>query len=161
MKAILPPWASYHFPKIHESGGGPSPRVHGAYINDIFYLINWEDPPWELQAVLQELRDFGLTNILAKFSLKNGEPQYLGFHVEHRWAKPLQNRTETLIIYEHSATKKQVRAFLELANSYRKFVPHFLETLAPLMKLTKAQALLPPPPHTPGDVRNWPPFPEN
>lgn len=89
-----------------------------------------------LQAVLQDIRRAGLPANPEKCTIGKEKTLYLGFQVGSGWVWPLMNEVE---LQTHQAywTKKQVRAlFLGLVNYYRKFVPHIVECVVPLMELT-------------------------
>lgn len=60
------------------------------------------------------------------------ETCYIGFQVESSKMRLLLDKIEALWRYQAPQTKKQMKAFLGLANYYRKFVPRFAEFMVPL-----------------------------
>ncbi|KYO39925.1 hypothetical protein Y1Q_0004434 [Alligator mississippiensis] len=82
-------------------------------------------------------RQAGLTMKAKKCQLAIPDVIYLGHHVGRGHIAPLWDKIEAIRDWPPPQTKKQVRAFLGLAGYYRRFVPGFGATAAPLHELTK------------------------
>ena len=68
------------------------------------------------------------------------EVWYLGYHLGSGQVRPQVEKTEVVAACPWPETKKQVRAFLELAGYYRQFIPAFSELTSPLTDLTRKGA---------------------
>ena len=66
--------------------------------------------------------------------------QYLGHVIGNGRVRPEQNKIKALQNFEQPKKKKDVRAFLGLADYYRKFILRFSETVIPLTDATKKDA---------------------
>ena len=82
----------------------------------------------------------GWTNSASKCRLGCRECQYLGHIIGNGRVRPEQNKIKALQNFEQPKKKKDVRAFLGLADYYRKFILRFSETVIPLTDATKKDA---------------------
>lgn len=89
-----------------------------------------------LETLLMELRTASF-----KAALGHQEAQYLRFMLRDGQIKPLLDKVRALKDYPLPHTKRQIQAFLGLANYYWHLVPMFLEITAPLYELTRTAAL--------------------
>ena len=90
----------------------------------------------QVEAVLQALRDAGLTANPIKCRLGLEEANYLGHVFGRGCIKPQTGKVESLTTWPRPTTKKQVRTFLGLVGYYRQFIPNFADRTAPLHDLT-------------------------
>ena len=112
-----------------------------AYLDDlIIFSTCWTDHLKHLAAVLQRLKEAGLTVKPTKCQLGMKECVYLGHIVGSGNVKPDPGKIEAVRQFSTPRTKKQVRAFLGLAGYYRRFIPNFSAMASPLTDLTKKTA---------------------
>ena len=119
----------------------PHQQYAAAYIDDV--VIHSEDWPSHLckvAAVLQSLREAGLTANPKKCAIGKSESEYLGYRVGSGQIRPLIAKVKALADWPVPTTKTQVRSFLGLAGYYRKFIPSFATLAAPLTDLTRKAA---------------------
>ena len=93
-----------------------------------------------LEAVIQALREAGLTDNPARCSLALEEANYLGYTVGRGNVKPQEN-VDAIATWPQPQTKHQVRTFLGLMGYYRQFIPNFASIAAPLHELKSKSAL--------------------
>ncbi|XP_029442988.1 uncharacterized protein LOC115083327 [Rhinatrema bivittatum] len=104
-----------------------------AYMDDvIIHSTDWASHLVKVQAVLQSLREAGLTVNPAKCRLAQREVKYLGHVVGKGVVKPLLDKIQCIRDYPRPVTQKQLRAFLGLVGYYRRFIPRFADRACPL-----------------------------
>ncbi|XP_059570175.1 uncharacterized protein LOC132243804 [Alligator mississippiensis] len=109
-----------------------------AYIDDIaIFSPDFESHLTHLTTVLGKIKQAGLTVKAKKCQWALSEVVYLGHRVGGGHIAPLWDKIEAIKDWPPPQTKKQVRAFLGLAGYYRRLVPGFGATAAPLHELTK------------------------
>ena len=119
----------------------PHAAYAAAYIDDIvIYSGTWEQHMRQVAAVLQSLRQAGLTANPRKCVIGRREIQYLGYHLGGGEVRPQVAKTAAVAASPRPRTKKEVRGFLGLAGYYRQFVPHFSDLASPLTDLTRKSA---------------------
>ena len=91
-------------------------------------------------AVLESLRQAGLTANPKKCAIGRAEVRYLGYHLGSGQVRPLVDKTAVIATCPRPKTKKEVRRFLGLAGYYRRFIPAFSELTSPLTNLTRKGA---------------------
>ena len=97
-----------------------------AYLDDlVIFSATCEEHLQHLQAVLQRLRDAGLTAKPSKCQFGMKECVYLGHVVGGGTTQPEVSKVEAVQRWALPQTKKQVRAFLGLTGYYRKFFPDY------------------------------------
>ena len=110
-----------------------------AYLDDVSIFSNsWKDHLVHLDEVLNQLERDGLTVKASKCRLGHQECQYLGHGIGR--VRQEQNKIKAVQNFEQPKKKKDVRAFLGLADYYRIFIPRFSETAIPLTDATKKDA---------------------
>ena len=99
-----------------------------AYLDDvIIHSESWEEHLQHIDAVLTRLRNANLT---VKSPICNEKLHVLGPHRRQRTRSAGRS-------FPTPTSKKQVRTFLGLAGYYRKLIPGFSSTAAPLTDLTR------------------------
>ena len=111
------------------------------YIDDIaIYSSDWESHCKHLAEVLGRLRAEGLTAKSKKCQLGMKTCVFLGHVVGKGQVAPEHAKVSAVRDFQRPQTKADVRAFLGLAGYYRRFIPEFSGTAAPLSDLTRATA---------------------
>lgn len=109
-----------------------------AYLDDIvIFSENWEEHLKHLRHVLERLKGAGLTANPKKCKFAMGRCVYLGHIVGSGLVQPEESKVVAIRTFPIPKSKQQVRAFLGLAGYYRKFIPNFSATAAPLTDLTR------------------------
>ena len=109
-----------------------------AYLDDVvIYSRTWGEHLQHIQTVLARLREANLTIKLKKCQFGMRSCTYLGHVVGNGQEKPELAKLVAVREFPQPTTKKQVRAFLGLTGYYRKFIPAFTDTAAPLTDLTR------------------------
>ena len=89
-----------------------------------------------LERVLQKLRDHGLKIGTAKCQFFQIHVKYLDHVVSSEGMETNPAKTEAVARWPTSKTLKELRSFLGFASYYRRLVPRFPQTAAPLHQLT-------------------------
>ncbi|CAM5131872.1 unnamed protein product [Natator depressus] len=98
----------------------PHTSYAGVYLDDvIIHTPNWEIHLGKVEAVLDTLRQAGLTANPAKCAIGLAEAKYLGYIVGRGMVKPQLNKLEAIQNWPRPNWKKQVRAFLGVVGYYR------------------------------------------
>ena len=109
-----------------------------AYLDDlVIFSQSWEAHLEQVQRILSRLREAGLTAKPSKCQFAMQECIYLGHIVGNGLVQPETSKIEAIQKWSTPETKKQVRAFLGLTGYYRKFIPSYSATAAPLTDLTR------------------------
>ena len=112
----------------------------GAYLDDVvIHSKTWQEHLQHLQEVFSRLENAGLTVKVQKCQFGQAEAQYLGHVIGGGRVKPDPGKLRAVGSYPRPLTKKDVRAFLGLVGYYRRFIPEFAKTAAPLTDLTRKQ----------------------
>ena len=109
-----------------------------AYLDDlVVYSESWKEHLDHLAQVLARLREAGLTAKPSKCNFAMSQCVYLGHIVGNGRVQPETSKVQSVEHWPTPETKKQVRAFLGLTGYYRKFIPNYASTAAPLTDLTR------------------------
>ena len=113
-------------------------EFNNVYIDDIsVFSANWDDHLKQRDLVLSCLKEEGLTIQAAKSQLGMNTCKFLGHVVEKGGITSQQAKTHAVEQFQQPLNKSDVRAFLGILGYYRKFIPAFSSTAAPLTDLTK------------------------
>ena len=108
------------------------------YLDDILvFSKSAEEHEQHLHEVFEVLREHRLYAKRSKCSFFTDELHFLGYIVNQHGIAADPAKTAAVAAWPQPTSVRQVRSFLGLANYYRKFVPHFSRTAAPLNALTK------------------------
>jgi len=109
-----------------------------AYIDDlVIFSSSWEEHLDHIRAVLDRLRQAGLTAKPRKCQFGMSHCVYLGHVVGGGVVCPEEPKLRAVEAFPIPQTKKQVRTFLGLTGYYRKFIRNYSSISAPLTELTK------------------------
>ena len=109
-----------------------------AYLDDpIVYSATWKENLAQLRVVMDRLRTVGLTAKPPNCQLGMSRCTYLGHVVGNGLVCPEPPKIQSVESFPTPANKKQVRRFLGLTGYYRKFIPEYAKTAAPLTDLTR------------------------
>nr|XP_010769589.1 PREDICTED: uncharacterized protein LOC104945589 [Notothenia coriiceps] len=119
----------------------PHSAYAAAYLDDvIIHSETWEQHMQQVGAVLESLRQAGLTANPKKCAVGRREVRYLGYHLGGGQVRPQIEKTTAISACLAPKTKKEVRRFMGLAGYYRRFIPSFSELTSPLTDLTRKGA---------------------
>ena len=119
----------------------PHAAYAAAYLDDmIIHSDSWAEHVRQVAAVLESLRQAGLTANPKKCAVGRREVQYLGYHLGGGQVRPQVDKTAAIAACPRPKTKKEVRRFLGLAGYYLRFIPNFAELTSPLTDLTRKGA---------------------
>lgn len=108
------------------------------YFDNVFiFSLTWTDHLDALHAVLQRLREYGLTARPSKCKFAFKSIQYLGFLVDGDTLRPLNDRIQALQDIALPRTKKDLRSFLGMISFYRMFIPQASSHTGPLSDLLR------------------------
>ncbi len=110
------------------------------YLDDIImWSSDFDQHLRDIEEVLRRLRKHGLTLHPNKCVWAQHEVPYLGFLFNQEGVRCNPQKTAAVQSYPTPKTVKQVRAFLGLANFYRKYIYRFSVIAAPLYQLLKEE----------------------
>ena len=113
------------------------PNVHN-YLDDcLVHTESWDEHLVCLKALLERLREAGLTAKPSKCQVAFSELEFLGHMVGSGKLFPTLDKIEALRDASPPKTKKEMRSFLGLASFYRRYVPNFAAIASPLSDATK------------------------
>ena len=97
-----------------------------AYQDDLIFGSNtFEDTVNKLQKVLQVLSKYNLTLSPNKCSFHMTSVDYLGFHIENHFIKPVESNIAKITAFPAPSTKRQLKRFIGLATFYKHLIPAF------------------------------------
>ncbi|MEN7973501.1 MAG: reverse transcriptase domain-containing protein [Verrucomicrobiota bacterium] len=107
------------------------------YLDDVtVHGRTFEDALNHLEQVLQRLRAAELTLKPSKCHLFQKEAAFLGHIVSGQGVRCDPRLTSDVVQWETPTHRRDVQAFLGLANYYRRFIPAFADIAAPIQLLT-------------------------
>ncbi len=152
---LVTPWGKYSYKKL-PMGLCNSPDIFQektsqlmqglefaqAYIDDILITTKstFDDHLEKLGVVLSRLENAGLKVNAAKSSFGKTALEYLGFWVSREGIQPVQSKVQAMLNIAAPKSKTEVRRFIGLVNFYRDMWIRRSDLLAPLTKLTSANA---------------------
>ena len=109
-----------------------------SYIDDVIvYSTTFEEHLQHLEIVLQKLKDLGLTVKPSKCQFAVQECTFLGHKVGRGVVQLLEAKVEVIRSIPKPKKKKDMQAFLGLANYYRRFIAGFASIAVPLTDATR------------------------
>lgn len=108
------------------------------YLDDIIvYSRNMEDHFSDVEAILKQLDDAGISLKIKKCEWFTKQVKYLGHRIKPGTLEIEEAQTAAIREAKPPRTQTQLRAFLGLCNVYRRFVPRYSHVAAPLNALLK------------------------
>ena len=105
-----------------------------AYLDDIIIFSKIEAEHLKhIEVIFQKLKEAGLKS---KCDFFKKEIHYLGHLISDKGIYPLPEKLDTICNMPKPKNAKEIKQFLGLCGYYRKFIPHFVDILRPLAKLT-------------------------
>ena len=92
--------------------------------NILVFSTSWEHHLGSLTAVLDRLKEHGLTVKLSKCKFGFKSLNYLGFVLGHGRLEPQPAKVKAILDIPKPATKKTLGSFLGMISFYRKFIPN-------------------------------------
>ena len=112
------------------------------YLDDlIIFSPDEETHDEQVRAVLQRLRDNGLSVNLEKCQLFQREVKYLGHYVSSSGIRPLPKNVSSVSDFPVPHDKKSLQRFLGAVNYYRSFMKNLADILLPLTAMLKKSAV--------------------
>ncbi|CDF40036.1 retrotransposon protein [Chondrus crispus] len=103
------------------------------YFDDIIIFSNFiEEHSTHVQQVLKVLQDAGLSLKLEKCNFFAESVDYLGHVIRPGLLAVAEKNTDAIKKAQERTTQTELRSFLGMCNVYRRFVPNFARTAAPL-----------------------------
>jgi len=130
------------FQRLLDSILGPELEPHVfIYLDDIIIVSATFDEHIEhLTEVFRRLRDARLRLNPEKCHFCRHELKYLGHIIDHRGIRTDPEKVQAMTQWPRPTNVRQIRQFVGLASWYRRFIPEFSATAAPLTKLTRKNA---------------------
>ena len=111
------------------------------YIDDILvYSRTWTEHLAHIQAILEALRENGMTAKLKKCKWAAKTLEYLGHIVGNGQVAVPEARVKSIRNFKRPVYKKDLRAFLGTTSYYRRFIPKYADHSFSLSKETKKAA---------------------
>ena len=108
------------------------------YLEDIIVFSNTaEEHIDHLREVLAVLKEAGFSLKLKKCKFFSKSVDYLGHVIRPGRLEVATKKTEPVKCFEDSTMQTELRSFLGFCNVYRRFVPNFARTAAPLNAFRK------------------------
>ena len=108
------------------------------YLDDVIaFGKSWEETLHRLEQVFDRLEAANLKLKPSKCRLFQQEVEYLGHVVSRDGVQPVHSKVAAICHWAPPTNLNELRSFLGLAGYYRRFIPDYSETAAPLTKLLK------------------------
>jgi hypothetical protein len=108
------------------------------FVDDVLIASDtWEDHLEAIGAVLERLKEHGLTAKPSKCFFGYNSMDFLGHELTQGELRPDDDKLSKLREAKRPQTKREVRSFLGLAGYYRHFIPNFSDVALPLTEKTK------------------------
>ena len=109
-----------------------------SYLNDIFIYSNiYEEHEVHVSKVLERLIEAGLFLDIDKCEFFVKEVKYLDLIIIIEEVKMNRRKIENIVNWKKSRCIKDVQAFLDFCNFYRKFIHNYSSIVVPLSKITR------------------------
>ena len=106
------------------------------YLDDtVIHSSSVRNHAQDLRKVLQTLRENQLFCNLKKCEFDKAEINFCGFKVSKAGIRPQMEKVKLINTWPKPTCQKDIRAFLGFCGFYRKFIPSFAKTAAPLTEL--------------------------
>lgn len=105
--------------------------------NVLIYANTWGDHIKAIRAVLERLREHGLTVKPTKCRFGFQSIKYLGFVIDGKTLRPIDDKVQTILNVSPPMTKKTLRSFLGMISFYRSFIDHASSLTSPLSDMLK------------------------
>jgi len=130
------------FQRLLDNILGPELEPHVfIYLDDIIIVSGTFDEHLQhLAEVFRRLRDARLRLNPEKCHFCRHELKYLGHIVGHRGIRTDREKVRAMAQWPRPSNVRQIRQFVGLASWYRRFIPEFSATAAPLTRLTRKNA---------------------
>ena len=106
-----------------------------AYLDDVVYSETWEEHLQHTSAVLQRLREAGLTAKARKCNFGSRQCVYLGHLVGSGHVQPEPSKLRAVRNLTRPRTKKEIRLFLGFTGYYRRFIEDSSRIIRPWQPL--------------------------
>ena len=108
------------------------------YLDDIILISqDFDEHLRLLELVFDRLHEAGLIVSVDKCQFCRPELKYLGYVVDRQGLRPDAEKVEAIVNIPPPKNVTEIRRFVGTASWYRRFVPNFSATIAPLTNLTK------------------------
>jgi len=111
------------------------------YLDDVIVVsATFDEHLKHLAEVFRRLRNARLRLNPNKCHFCRAELKYLGHIVDHRGIRTDPEKVQAMTQWPRPTNVRQIRQFVGLASWYRRFIPEFSTTAAPLTRLTRKNA---------------------
>jgi hypothetical protein len=112
------------------------------YLNDIIvYSNSKKEHVQHVRKILQRLREANIQTNVDKCEFHTIETKFLEMIVERDEIKMNLEKMKAIVKWEKSTHLKEIQAFLEFVNFYRRFIKDFFKVVKLLVKLTRKNHL--------------------
>ncbi len=113
-----------------------------AYLNDIIvYSNNKKKHIRHVRKILQRLREANIQTDVNKYEFHIIETKFLKMIVDRDEIKMNSEKIKAIVKWEKFTHLKEIQAFLEFVNFYRRFIKDFFKIVKSLIKLTRKDHL--------------------